>query len=148
MGPGAAARLPLDRDHRDGHAVLPGRSRRAYAGAVEHAARNCLRQFGRPRAPVFGLWPVRLADELRAAMIEEGIRKVDVWTARHGLVEVPFATDPIDPFFNTNRPEDLARGRAPAPRDLRLSHGGGSAALGAAWTVPVPFLLDLAKSLP
>jgi molybdenum cofactor guanylyltransferase len=59
--------------------------------------------------PVFGLWPVRLADELRAAMVEEGIRKVDVWTARHRLVEVPFATDPIDPFFNTNRPEDLAQ---------------------------------------
>jgi molybdopterin-guanine dinucleotide biosynthesis protein A len=58
--------------------------------------------------PVFGLWPVRLADELRAAMLDEGIRKVDVWTARHPLVEVPFAADPIDPFFNTNRPEDLA----------------------------------------
>jgi molybdenum cofactor guanylyltransferase len=58
--------------------------------------------------PVFGLWPVRLADELRAAMVDEGVRKVDVWTARHPLVEVPFAADPIDPFFNTNRPEDLA----------------------------------------
>jgi molybdopterin-guanine dinucleotide biosynthesis protein A len=58
--------------------------------------------------PVFGLWPVRLADDLRTAMVEEGIRKVDVWTARQRLVEVPFATDPIDPFFNTNRPEDLA----------------------------------------
>jgi molybdopterin-guanine dinucleotide biosynthesis protein A len=58
--------------------------------------------------PVFGLWPVRLADELRAAMIDEGIRKVDVWTARHRLVEVDFPTEPIDPFFNTNRPEDLA----------------------------------------
>jgi molybdopterin-guanine dinucleotide biosynthesis protein A len=57
---------------------------------------------------VFGLWPVRLADELHSAMVKEGIRKVDVWTARHRLVEVPFAADPIDPFFNTNRPEDLA----------------------------------------
>ena len=58
--------------------------------------------------PVFGLWPVRLADDLRAAMVDEEVRKVDVWTARHRLVQVPFATDPIDPFFNTNRPEDLA----------------------------------------
>jgi molybdopterin-guanine dinucleotide biosynthesis protein A len=58
--------------------------------------------------PVFGLWPVRLAEELRAAMVEEGIRKVDVWTARHPLVEVAFAGGPTDPFFNTNRPEDLA----------------------------------------
>ena len=42
-------------------------------------------------------------------MEEEGTRKVDVWTARHRLAQVPFATDPIDPFFNTNRPEDLAQ---------------------------------------
>ena len=78
-------------------------------GAVEHVGAElaCASSGGRAH-PVFGLWPVRLADELRAAMIEEGIRKVDVWTARHGLVEVPFATDPVDPFFNTNRPEDLA----------------------------------------
>ena len=41
-------------------------------------------------------------------MAREGVRKVDVWTARHRLIEVPFAADPIDPFFNTNRPEDLA----------------------------------------
>ena len=69
--------------------------------------------------PVFGLWPVRLANELRAAMVEEGIRKVDVWTARHPLVEVPFAADPVDPFFNTNRPEDLAE----AERLLRHASG-------------------------
>ena len=69
--------------------------------------------------PVFGLWPVRLANELRAAMVEEGIRKVDVWTARHPLVEVPFAADPVDPFFNTNRPEDLAEAE-------RLLRDGGA----------------------
>lgn len=58
--------------------------------------------------PVFGLWPVCLADDLRRAMLDEQIRKVDVWTARHRLVEVDFPTAPIDPFFNTNQPEDLA----------------------------------------
>ncbi|MGH6912356.1 MAG: molybdenum cofactor guanylyltransferase MobA, partial [Geminicoccales bacterium] len=58
--------------------------------------------------PVFGLWPVHLADNLRRAMVEENIRKVDIWTARHRLVEVDFPTEPIDPFFNTNRPDDLA----------------------------------------
>jgi molybdenum cofactor guanylyltransferase len=58
--------------------------------------------------PVFGLWPVRLADDLRRAMIEEEIRKVDVWTARYRLVEVDFPAEPFDPFFNANRPEDLA----------------------------------------
>ncbi|MDX1715607.1 MAG: molybdenum cofactor guanylyltransferase MobA [Anderseniella sp.] len=57
--------------------------------------------------PVFGLWPVGLADDLRHALVEEGIRKVDLWTARHKLVAVEFAADPHDPFFNVNRPEDV-----------------------------------------
>jgi molybdopterin-guanine dinucleotide biosynthesis protein A len=57
--------------------------------------------------PVFGLWPLRLREDLRRAIVDDGIRKVDEWTARHRLVTVPFANRPIDPFFNTNRPEDL-----------------------------------------
>jgi molybdopterin-guanine dinucleotide biosynthesis protein A len=78
-------------------------------GAVENdrADLACAASGGRAH-PVFGLWPVRLADDLRSAMVDEEVRKVDLWTARHRLVQVPFATEPIDPFFNTNRPEDLA----------------------------------------
>jgi molybdopterin-guanine dinucleotide biosynthesis protein A len=57
--------------------------------------------------PVVGLWPVRLADDLRTAL-EGGIRKVDLWTARHRLATADFPTEPVDPFFNANRPEDLA----------------------------------------
>jgi molybdopterin-guanine dinucleotide biosynthesis protein A len=60
--------------------------------------------------PVIGLWPVSLRDQLRRALIEEGIRKVDVWTARYRLATVPFPeVAGIDPFFNANRPEDLDR---------------------------------------
>jgi molybdopterin-guanine dinucleotide biosynthesis protein A len=62
--------------------------------------------------PVIGLWPVRLREDLRRALVEENIRKVDVWTARHRLAVVPFADRPIDPFFNANRPEDLDRAEA------------------------------------
>jgi molybdopterin-guanine dinucleotide biosynthesis protein A len=40
-------------------------------------------------------------------MVEEGVRKVDIWTARYRLVTVDFPAEPVDPFFNTNRPEDL-----------------------------------------
>lgn len=58
--------------------------------------------------PVFGLWRVDLAPDLRRALVEEQIFKVDRWTARYRLVQVDFATTPIDPFFNANRPEDLA----------------------------------------
>jgi molybdenum cofactor guanylyltransferase len=57
--------------------------------------------------PVFGLWPVRLRDNLRRAVVDHGIRKVDLWTARHKLTTVPFSDHPVDPFFNANRPEDF-----------------------------------------
>jgi molybdopterin-guanine dinucleotide biosynthesis protein A len=57
--------------------------------------------------PVFGLWPVRLREDLRGALLRDCIRKVDLWTARHKLVTVSFADRPVDPFFNANRPADL-----------------------------------------
>jgi molybdopterin-guanine dinucleotide biosynthesis protein A len=57
--------------------------------------------------PVFGLWPVRLREDLRAALCGEGVRKVDRWTSRYRVATVPFSDQPIDPFFNANRPEDL-----------------------------------------
>ena len=58
--------------------------------------------------PVFGLWPVELRADLRAALVEQGERKIDRWTASHRLVEVAFPCAPVDPFFNANREEDLA----------------------------------------
>ncbi|MBI2978181.1 MAG: molybdenum cofactor guanylyltransferase MobA [Rhodospirillales bacterium] len=58
--------------------------------------------------PVFGLWPLELAAELKRAMIEEEMRKIDRWTVRYDLVEVDFPTEPFDPFFNINDPGNLA----------------------------------------
>ncbi|HWK47233.1 MAG TPA: molybdenum cofactor guanylyltransferase MobA [Stellaceae bacterium] len=57
--------------------------------------------------PVFGLWSIDLRADLRRALVDEQLYKVDRWTARHGVVEVEFPTLPVDPFFNANRPEDL-----------------------------------------
>jgi molybdopterin-guanine dinucleotide biosynthesis protein A len=67
----------------------------------------CAASSGRAH-PVFGLWPVRLREDLRYALAEEGVRKVDLWTARHRLATVPFPDQPVDPFFNANRPEDFS----------------------------------------
>ncbi len=77
----------------------------------EGADMACAASRGRPH-PVFGLWPVRLKAELEAAMRDEDIRKVDVWTGRFRLATVEFpdietGAGALDPFFNTNRPEDL-----------------------------------------
>lgn len=63
------------------------------------------------RHPTFGLWPVALRDDLRAAL-EGGLKKVVLWTDRHGGRECLFPSDPFDPFFNVNTPEDLARAEA------------------------------------
>ena len=66
------------------------------------------------RHPVVGLWPVRLREELRHAVVAEEIRKVDVWTGRYRLTTVPFGEEipGVDPFFNANRPVDLDRAAA------------------------------------
>jgi len=58
--------------------------------------------------PTFGLWPVALRQDLRAALIG-GLRKILRWTDRHGAGQALFAARPHDPFFNINTPEDLAR---------------------------------------
>jgi molybdopterin-guanine dinucleotide biosynthesis protein A len=78
------------------------------AAAAAAADMACAASGGRAH-PVFALWPVRLAAELRRAMVEEEMRKIDAWTVRYRLVEVDFALGAVDPFFNINRPQDLAR---------------------------------------
>ncbi len=82
------------------------------ACAASGADLACAKSRGRAH-PVFGLWRLELRDDLRRAVVEEEVRKVDRWTSRHRLIEVDFpdlttAVGPLDPFFNTNRPEDLA----------------------------------------
>ena len=79
-----------------------------------HAARRdagtplaCARS-GEWRHPVVALWPVALRHDLRHALVEEDLRKIEVWTARHGCAIADWPAKPVDPFFNVNTPEDLA----------------------------------------
>jgi molybdopterin-guanine dinucleotide biosynthesis protein A len=58
------------------------------------------------RHPVFAIWPVALAGALRKAVIDDGLRKIDDFTARYHCVTVEFAGTP-DPFMNLNRPDDF-----------------------------------------
>lgn len=57
--------------------------------------------------PTFGLWPVALADDLERAL-KDGLRKVIVWTSRHGAARAIFNDAGAWPFFNVNTPEDMA----------------------------------------
>ncbi len=65
---------------------------------------------GKTRHPTFGLWPVALRDDLRQAL-QDGLRKVVLWTDRHGTATVIFDAGPSDPFFNINTPADLDHAR-------------------------------------
>jgi len=87
-----------------------------------HAARAtagvplaCAESGGQPH-PVNALWPVALREDLRHALVVEDLRKIDRWTARHGIALASWPAEPVDPFFNANRPEDLVE----AERLLRL----------------------------
>ena len=80
---------------------------RLVVATEEGAELVCAASHGQPH-PVIGLWAVRFREDLRRAVVVEGVRKVDAWTARHRLAMVDFPADPVDPFFNVNTPEDLA----------------------------------------
>lgn len=59
--------------------------------------------------PVFGLWPLRLAAELRHAVVVEKVRAIAAWMSRYRVAQVAWPGGNADPFLNVNTPEDLAR---------------------------------------
>jgi molybdopterin-guanine dinucleotide biosynthesis protein A len=63
---------------------------------------------GEWRHPVVALWRVALRDDLRHALVKEDLRKIELWTARHGIAIADWPAAPVDPFFNVNSPEDVA----------------------------------------
>jgi molybdopterin-guanine dinucleotide biosynthesis protein A len=67
---------------------------------------------GEWRHPVVALWPVSLREDLRLALVGEGLHKIELWTARHGVAVADWPVEPVDPFFNVNTPEDAARAQA------------------------------------
>ena len=57
--------------------------------------------------PPFALWHVSLGEELRSAVINESLRKIDKWTARYSVSYVQFEDRDFDPFFNINNPANF-----------------------------------------
>jgi molybdopterin-guanine dinucleotide biosynthesis protein A len=83
--------------------------RKMHECAVENDAEVVCAVSGGRTHPVCALWRVELAEDLRNAMIEENMRKIDLWTSRYKISELEFSNQPYDPFFNVNRPEDLTQ---------------------------------------
>ena len=105
--PGDCPFLPDDLVER-----LHAARRQLGAGAPLACARS-----GEWRHPVVGLWPLALRESLRKALVEEDLRKIEVWTARHSVAIADWPDQPIDPFFNANTPGDAAR-----PERVALQH--------------------------
>lgn len=77
------------------------------AGTIVLAASN-----GRTH-PVFGLWPVSLADGLEVWLGDPDNRKILKWVDLHPNRTVSFDTPGgQDPFFNINTPDELAEAAA------------------------------------
>ncbi len=80
---------------------LVERLHRARTGSNPAAARS-----GGRSHPVNALWPVRLRDDLRRALMADGLHKVERFLARHDADYTEWPAMPYDPFFNINTPED------------------------------------------
>jgi len=88
---------------------LPGDlvARLEAARSAQRTPLACARS-GEWRHPVIGLWPVALRHDLRHALVDEGLHKIETWTQRHGVAIADWPAAPVDPFFNVNTPEDVA----------------------------------------
>jgi molybdopterin-guanine dinucleotide biosynthesis protein A len=82
-------------------------SRLRAAAKSQGVAIACAQSGGR-RHGVYGLFSAALRDDLRRALTIDGIRKVDDWLARHDVAVAEWSTEPVDPFFNVNTPDELA----------------------------------------
>jgi molybdopterin-guanine dinucleotide biosynthesis protein A len=90
---------------------------RLHAARAAAATPLACAQSGAWRHPVVGLWPVALRDDLRHALVAEGLRKIEGWTARHGVALAGWPAEPVDPFFNVNTPDDVAEATRLAAQD-------------------------------
>jgi molybdenum cofactor guanylyltransferase len=100
---GDIASVPGDCPFLPGDLVARLSAARETAGVPLVCARS-----GEWRHPVVGLWPVALREDLRKALLKEDMRKIEAWTARHGVAIADWPASPIDPFFNVNTPADAA----------------------------------------
>jgi molybdopterin-guanine dinucleotide biosynthesis protein A len=81
---------------------------RLHLARIEADSRLACAVSAQRRHPVVGLWPVALRSDLRHALLNNGVRKVENWIARYSIAEATWPAVPVDPFFNVNTAEDAA----------------------------------------
>ena len=77
--------------------------------AITKTAEIALASSNGRRHPVFGLWPIKFADELESFLVDEENRKVMLFVDRFPNCQVNFKNleNDVDPFFNVNTPSDM-----------------------------------------
>lgn len=98
--------------------VPPDLVRRLSAAARESTRPVARATCGDRLHSLVALWSGDLRAPLRHALLVQDLRKVTAFQAAVGVVDVPWAAAPHDPFFNVNTPEDLEAARA-VHRDMR-----------------------------
>ncbi|MBV8747070.1 MAG: molybdenum cofactor guanylyltransferase MobA [Xanthobacteraceae bacterium] len=93
---------------------------RLHAARVDAGAPLACARSGEWRHPVVGLWRVDLREDLRHALTVEDLRKIEIWTARHGIAIASWPDQPVDPFFNVNTPDDLAAAERAAKQQANV----------------------------
>jgi len=73
-----------------------------------HESRIAIAHSGGFAQPTIALWDISLRQDLRKALSEEGLSKIDRFSARYQTASVEWPVTPFDPFFNANTPDDLA----------------------------------------
>ncbi len=110
LGGGACARVSICRERAGRLSVPAARSGRPPASGASR------RQASRSPAPAPASGGIRWSAYGRSrcvpicahALTEEDLRKIEIWTARHGIALADWPAEPVDPFFNVNAPEDAA----------------------------------------
>jgi len=70
---------------------------------------------------VAGARKTEVADSaLLKALLEENMRKIETWTARHSVAIADWPATPVDPFFNVNTPADAAEAERIAKQQCDL----------------------------
>lgn len=59
------------------------------------------------RHNIFGLWSVKLIDQLEDDLLNKDLRKVEIWANKIGVKVINMNFREKDPFFNINTNEDL-----------------------------------------
>jgi len=91
--------------------VPPDLLARLWHARAVRAAPGAYAVCGGRRHPLVALWPVSIGGDLRAALRDEGVRRVGQWAARCRLTEARWPDLSPDPFLNINDPESLAAAR-------------------------------------